>query len=152
MFPLLPKGDQTKWLKYFWLKIFSICHRCLWHRWQTLSCEYLRKFSKKFETVFSEYSGAGGKLIDEKNQKQKISWHCPFKVENSEFASHLSFNGFFLENSIKTFSTVPKPASNSAFLDHISIFLHIWSIARREWLRKSKESKAQDYVQYIYCI
>ncbi len=24
------------------------------------------------------YSGAGGKLIDEKNQKQKISWHCPF--------------------------------------------------------------------------
>ncbi len=26
-----------------------------------------------------EYSGAGGKLIQEKNQKQKISWHCPFK-------------------------------------------------------------------------
>ncbi len=26
------------------------------------------------------YSGAGGKLIDEKNQKQKISWHCPFKL------------------------------------------------------------------------
>ncbi len=25
------------------------------------------------------YSGAGGKLIHEKNQKQKISWHCPFK-------------------------------------------------------------------------
>ncbi len=25
-----------------------------------------------------EYSGAGGKLIHEKNQKQKISWHCPF--------------------------------------------------------------------------
>jgi len=24
------------------------------------------------------YSGAGGKLIREKNQKQKISWHCPF--------------------------------------------------------------------------
>jgi hypothetical protein len=21
----------------------------------------------------------GGELIDEKNQKQKISWHCPFK-------------------------------------------------------------------------
>ncbi len=26
-----------------------------------------------------EYSGAGGKLIHEKNQKQKILWHCPFK-------------------------------------------------------------------------
>ncbi len=25
-----------------------------------------------------EYSGARGKLIHEKNQKQKISWHCPF--------------------------------------------------------------------------
>ncbi len=25
------------------------------------------------------HSGAGRKLIDEKNQKQKISWHCPFK-------------------------------------------------------------------------
>jgi hypothetical protein len=25
------------------------------------------------------YSGAGGKLISEKNQKQKILWHCPFK-------------------------------------------------------------------------
>ncbi len=23
------------------------------------------------------YSGAGGKLIHKKNQKQKISWHCP---------------------------------------------------------------------------
>ncbi len=26
-----------------------------------------------------EYSGAGGTQIHEKNQKQKISWHCPFK-------------------------------------------------------------------------
>ncbi len=27
------------------------------------------------------YSEARGKLVDEKNQKQKISWHCPFKRE-----------------------------------------------------------------------
>ena len=27
-----------------------------------------------------EYSGAGGKLIQEKNKKQKISWHCPFNT------------------------------------------------------------------------
>ncbi len=26
------------------------------------------------------YTGAGGKLIDEKNQKRKISWHCPFNL------------------------------------------------------------------------
>ncbi len=25
------------------------------------------------------YSGAGGKLIREKNLKSKISWHCPFE-------------------------------------------------------------------------
>ncbi len=28
-----------------------------------------------------EYSGAGKKQIHEKNQKQKISWHCPFKYK-----------------------------------------------------------------------
>ncbi len=27
-----------------------------------------------------EYSEAGENLIHEKNQKQKISWHCPFKT------------------------------------------------------------------------
>jgi hypothetical protein len=46
----------------------------------TLSCEYLREFSKKFETVLMGYSWAGGKLIDEKNPKRKISWHCPLKL------------------------------------------------------------------------
>ncbi len=25
------------------------------------------------------YSGAWGKLIHEKNQKSKLSWHCPLK-------------------------------------------------------------------------
>ncbi len=34
----------------------KICRRCCWYG----------------------YSGAWGKLIHEKNQKQKISWHCPF--------------------------------------------------------------------------
>ncbi len=32
-----------------------------------------------------EYSGAGWKLIHEKNQKQKISWHSPFKVGTQSF-------------------------------------------------------------------
>ncbi len=31
-----------------------------------------------------EYSGAGGTLIHEKNQKQEISWHCPFKPSSKE--------------------------------------------------------------------
>jgi len=87
MFPLLPKGDQIKLIKFFRLKIFSICHRCRWHRWQTLSCKYLGEFSKKIETVLMEYSGAGGKLIHEKNQKQKISWHCPFKSPSTSVST-----------------------------------------------------------------
>ncbi len=34
-------------------------------------------FQKKFETAL----GAWGKLFHEKNQKQKISWHCHFKKQ-----------------------------------------------------------------------
>jgi hypothetical protein len=82
MLTLLSKGVPTKFLKFFWLQIFLICHRCQRHRWSTLSCEYLREFSKNFETVLIGHSGAGGKLIHEKNQEQKISWHCPFKYNN----------------------------------------------------------------------
>ncbi len=56
----ISKGVPTKLLKFFWLKIFFICHRCQRHRWSTLSCEYLRDFWKKFEMVLMGYSGAGG--------------------------------------------------------------------------------------------
>ncbi len=84
---LLPKGVQTKWLKPLLLKIFSICHLCQQHRWCTLRCEYLREMSKKFETALMMYSGAWGKQIHEKNQKSKISWHCPFKVGTVLYAN-----------------------------------------------------------------
>jgi hypothetical protein len=40
---------------------------------QTFSCEYLREFSKKFETALMVYSGDWGKLIHARNQKSKIS-------------------------------------------------------------------------------
>ncbi len=78
MLTLLSKGVPTKLKKIFLIEDFFICHRCR-HRWSTLSCEYLRKFSKKFEIALMVYSGDWGKLIHEKNQKSKISWHCPFK-------------------------------------------------------------------------
>ncbi len=42
-------------------------------RWCTLVREYLREFSKKFEMAVVVYSDAWGKLINEKNQKSKIS-------------------------------------------------------------------------------
>ncbi len=38
-----------------------------------------RIVTKKFKTVLMGYSGAGRKLIHEKNQKPKILWHCPLK-------------------------------------------------------------------------
>ncbi len=60
---------------------WQICHWCRWHRWCTLTCEYLREFSKKFEMTLLLFSGAWGKVIHEKNLKQKISSHCPFKAE-----------------------------------------------------------------------
>ena len=50
------------------------------NRWCTLSCEYLCEVLKKFETAIMGYSGACRKLVQEKNLKLKISWHCPFKL------------------------------------------------------------------------
>ncbi len=49
-----------------------------------MSCEYLSEFSKKFETVLMEYSGAGGQLIHEKNQKQKSRDTVPLSKCNSK--------------------------------------------------------------------
>jgi hypothetical protein len=43
------------------------------YRWCTLTCEYFREFSKKFEMTLVLFSGAWGKVIHEKNLKQKIS-------------------------------------------------------------------------------
>ena len=60
--------------------VLIICHRCRWHRWCTMTCEYLREFSKKFETILIGYSGAGGKLIHKKTRSKKsrdtvpLSW------------------------------------------------------------------------------
>jgi hypothetical protein len=39
----------------------------------TLTCEFLCEFSKKFEMILILLSGAWGKVIHEKNLKQKIS-------------------------------------------------------------------------------
>ncbi len=45
-----------------------------------------------------EYSGAGGKQIHEKNQKQKVSWHCPFKILPQLYcAGNIVRNEFALE-------------------------------------------------------
>jgi hypothetical protein len=74
----------------FLIEEFLICHRCQRHRWCTLSCEYLREFSKKFGTILMGNSGTGGKLIHEKNLKSNISRHCPF---NQTYQSFLDGRG-----------------------------------------------------------
>jgi hypothetical protein len=79
MLTLLPKGAQTKLLKFFCLMIFSICHRCRLHRGCTLSSEYLCEFSKKFEMAVLVYLDAWGKLIHNKKPEVENLWHCPFK-------------------------------------------------------------------------
>ncbi len=86
---------------------WKICHRRRWYQWSTLSYEYLREFSKKFETALMVYWGAWGKLIHQKNQKQKISWHCPFNATITRFslifrAVHVSGRG---NHGVRTGST-----------------------------------------------
>ncbi len=46
----------TKFISNFFI-FFRQCH---WHRWQTFIRDYLREFSKKFETIPIGYSEAGG--------------------------------------------------------------------------------------------
>ncbi len=57
----------NKIIKTFMIEDFFHLPPVLRHRWCTLSCEYLREFSKKFETALILYSGAWEKLIHEKN-------------------------------------------------------------------------------------
>ncbi len=67
----------SKNIKIFLIEDFFICHRCQQHRWSTLSCEYHREFSKKFETALMVYSGAWGTLIHEKTRSRKSRGTVP---------------------------------------------------------------------------
>ncbi len=63
------------------LKPAAICHQ--WHRWCTLTCEYLPEFSKKFEMILKLLPGAWGKVIHEKNLKQKSRDTVPLSLKYS---------------------------------------------------------------------
>ncbi len=84
MLTLLPKGVKRK---LFWLKIFSICQRCQRHLRCTLSCEYLRKFSQKFETALMVYSGAWGKWFMKKTWSRKYCGTVPLKANSIPVSS-----------------------------------------------------------------
>ncbi len=67
-------------IKIFLIEDFSFATGVNETGGQPWAANIYANFRKKFETVLIGYSGAGGKLIHEKNQEQKISWHCPFKT------------------------------------------------------------------------
>ncbi len=58
------------------LKIFSICHRCRWRQWCTLSYEYLHEFSKKIKTALLR--GLGETAPWKKPEVDYLVF-CPFK-------------------------------------------------------------------------
>jgi hypothetical protein len=60
-------------IKFLLLRIFLACHRLQQFRWSPLSGKYLYEFSNKFETILIEYSGAGGKMIDDTKSETKES-------------------------------------------------------------------------------
>jgi hypothetical protein len=95
-----PKVPKQNYLNFSAWRFFSICHR-----WCTLSREYLRQLSKKIEMAVMVYSDAWGKLIHEKNQKSKISRHCPFKIygHNLEsFRLEVSIYNVYITNQFQT--------------------------------------------------
>ncbi len=76
-----------------------------------------------------EYTGAGGKLIHEKNQKQKISWHCPFKhiqirAQVSALSRVLRFN-YIAEVNLRTLKTIEIFKESCGFVLFMYLYLHI---------------------------
>ncbi len=122
----LPKGVQTKYLKLFWLQIFSITHRCQRHRWCTLSC----LISKKIEAAIMGYWGACGKLIHGKILSLKSRGTVPLG------SSNIWFN--------KKMFAFPQVApqwlplvlfGGSATLGKICCRFHFYVWVNNEWLR-----------------
>ncbi len=64
---------------YCWYQ-WQISWQCYCYRWCTFTCEYLCEFTKIFEMTLILFSWAWGKMVHEKNMKQKILWDCPFKA------------------------------------------------------------------------
>jgi hypothetical protein len=79
MLTLIPQRCLSKVIQIFLIEDFFVCHQSQLHRWCTLSCEYLHKFTQKLETGQEVYSGAWGKLIHEKNLKLKSCGTVPLK-------------------------------------------------------------------------
>jgi hypothetical protein len=54
--------------------------------------EYIPEFSKKIAMTLMIFSGAWGKVIHEKDLKQKISLHCPFNIRHATICTVYSLS------------------------------------------------------------
>jgi hypothetical protein len=68
----------------------KIWHRCRWHWWCSLTCEYLREFAKKFETVLTGYPWAGGNWFMKKTRSKKSRDTVPLKAPSARLDLHES--------------------------------------------------------------
>ncbi len=89
---MLPKTGN----KYFYCLLFTVLQICRRWRMCTFTCEYLRKFLKKIEITLLLFSGAWGKMIHEKNLKQKSCVTAALRQNLSFFSVkfHYSFFDF----------------------------------------------------------
>ncbi len=66
-------------------RFFPICHRCRWHRWQTLICEYLReKFEKIWNSPNGIIRGLGETNSWKKTRNKKSRDTVPLKILSSQ--------------------------------------------------------------------
>ncbi len=83
MLTLLPIGVQTKQLKIFLLKSFSICHRCHRHRWCTLELWISLWILEKFKRPLWNTQGLRGNW-SMKTWSQKYRGTVPLMLLVSE--------------------------------------------------------------------
>ncbi len=82
MLTLLSKGVPTKLLKFFWLKVFSFATDVV-----NLELRISPRILEKIQNGPNGILWGWGETDLKKNQKQKISWHCPFKELVLNFAN-----------------------------------------------------------------
>jgi len=118
---LLPKGVQHKAIKTFLIEDFSIsiCHWCQRQRCCTMSCEYLREFSKILQNVQKRILRGLGKNWFMK-KKQRSRGTAPFRWGWGEAATWRPWWGTPGGRAPPRTSTkwwvfrVPSPAKNHA--------------------------------------
>ncbi len=98
---------------------WQICRRCRWHRWCTLTCEYLREFSKKFEMILMLLSGAWGKVIHEKTWSKKSRHTVPLNMQ-------VNFTSGPFDQSLPLGPPPLNPTFSSEYYNTVGWLLLVW--------------------------